>query len=190
MTIRINNPLAAPSPERQVVDEFDATALVGLKVKVCKAARVYQDDDGETVYNVPNLRGLQAASAVARCLMPIKLRGAELRAMRKLMRLTLAGLAERLDAKTAPETISRWESEAQPMGGYAEKVFRLLVCDALHKEAPGIGYDGSKIAQLRVLDPWLMDKSFEVPYLKFQIVKVKEGASGNIVDAWDAKMAA
>ena len=172
-----------------VVAEYDATALVGLRVVVRDAAIVYTDLEGEEVISVPNLRGLQASAAVARCLTPIKLRGWELRAMRKIMRLTLGGLAERLDAKTASETISRWESESQPIGGYAEKVIRLLVCDALHKEAAGVGYDGSKIAQLRVLDPWMADKSFELAPLEFCTVKLKE-ESGDLVDTWDVNRAA
>jgi hypothetical protein len=37
--------------------------------------------------------------------------------MRKIMDLTLAELDKKLDERTATETVSRWASEAQPMGG-------------------------------------------------------------------------
>ena len=58
------------------------------------------------------------------------------------MGLTLAYVAKKVDGRAASETVSRLESDAQPMGGYAEKVFRLVVCDALRKEASGIQWGG------------------------------------------------
>jgi DNA-binding transcriptional regulator YiaG len=64
-----------------------------------------------------------------------------MKAMRKAMKWTLGDLARKLDGKTAPETVSRWESEAQAAGIYAEKVLRLIVCEQLKKDAPGIAYD-------------------------------------------------
>jgi DNA-binding transcriptional regulator YiaG len=180
---------AAPAQSRTVLAEYDASALVGLRTVVQDAVVLIVDAEGEECVHVPNLRGLEAAAAVRRCLVPVKLRGAEIRAMRKIMRLTLAALAERMDAKTAPETISRWETESQPMGGYAEKIFRLLVCDALHMEAPAVDYDGSKIAQLRVVDPWVADPEYRLPELCFQQVRFKE-RSGPLIEAYAEKQAA
>lgn len=167
-----------------VLPSFDATALVGFKTIICNAAYEMVDDDGDAVIEVPHIRQLLASAAVARCLMPEKLRGHELRAMRKIMRLTLAGLAERLGANTATETLSRWETESQPIGGYAEKVVRLLVCDDLHKEAVGVFYDGSMIAKLRVIDPWITNKNYVVPAVTFDLVKIRE-LSGSVVDAYN-----
>lgn len=172
----------------RTLDQYDATALVGLKTIVCAGAIERKDTDGETTIEVPKLRELLATVAIARCLMPIQLQGWEIKAMRKIMRLTLAQLAGKLDERTATETVSRWES-GQPMGGYAEKILRLLICEELHKEAPGISYSASMIAQLRVVDPWRVNAEYEVPAVCLQLTRVKE-QSGEIVDAWDAKMAA
>ncbi len=166
-----------------VLPTFDATALVGFKTVICNAAYEMVDDDGDVVIEVPHIRQLLASAAVVRCLMPEKLRGHELRAMRKIMRLTLSGLAERLGANTATETLSRWETESQPIGGYAEKVVRLLVCDELNKEAVGVGYGESMIAKLRVVDPWITNKNYVVPAVTFDLVKMKE-QSGPVVDAY------
>jgi DNA-binding transcriptional regulator YiaG len=111
----------------KTVPVYDATVFVGLRTTVYDAAIERVEDDGEVTIELPKLQELLAASAVARCLIPIKLRGSEIKTMRKIMKMTHAELAEALDVKTAAETVSRWESEAQPMGGYAEKVFRLVV---------------------------------------------------------------
>jgi hypothetical protein len=83
----------------------------------------------------------------------------------------------------AAETISRWENEKQLMGGYAEKVFRLVVCEALHKDAPGVDYQASMIANLRVIDPWRADPAFVMPPLVFDCVKVRDD-DRRLIDAW------
>ena len=122
--------------------------------------------------------------------MTLKLQGHEMKAMRKTMKMTLRELAEKMDGRTAPETIARWESEAQPIGGYAEKVFRLLVCETLAQDAPGIEYRASMIANLRVIDPCRMgDQDYEVPPIELELIRLKE-QSGTIIQAWDARMAA
>ena len=36
------------------------------------------------------------------------------------------------------------------MGGYADKVLRLVICEALSKEAPGVEYNGAMLAELGV----------------------------------------
>jgi DNA-binding transcriptional regulator YiaG len=172
-----------------VLAEFDATALVGLRTCVMNAAIERIDGNGERTVEVPKLRELAASTAVERCLLPIRIRGAELKAMRKIMRLTLAQLAKRLDEKTAPETVSRWETEAQPMGGYVEKLLRLLVCEELKKEAPGVSYNASKIAYLRVVDPWRADPEFEVPHLQFRYMPTRLEEC-LVVDTWSPRTAA
>jgi DNA-binding transcriptional regulator YiaG len=174
----------------KVLPVYDATVFVGLRTIVYNAAIERVEDDGEMTVELPKLHELAAAAAVARCLMPIKLRGAEIRAMRRIMKMTLADLAESLDGKTAIETISRWESEAQPMGGYAEKVFRLVVCEQLKTEAPGIDYNASMIAHLTVHDPWRVDTNYQVPAVELSLVQLKELCSGSITEAWNAKKAA
>jgi transcriptional regulator with XRE-family HTH domain len=122
--------------------------------------------------------------------MPIRFRGHELKAIRKAMGLTMSEFAKRLDEKTAPETISRWESEAQPMGGYVEKLVRLVACEALTGAAPGVSYNAGMIAGLKLVDPWLADSKYEVPYIHLEYTRMKE-QSGNVAEVYaDYKEAA
>src|SRR5690348_4522621 len=72
------------------LETYDATAHVGLRTVVCGAAIERVDEEGETTIELPKSRELRAAAAVARCLMPDKLQGSEIKAMRKIMGLTLA----------------------------------------------------------------------------------------------------
>jgi hypothetical protein len=103
---------------------------------------------------------------------------------RKIMGLTLKELAKQLDEHTAPETVSRWESEAQPMGGFVEKLLRLLICEDLRKDAQGVDYNASMIAHLKVIDPWKAESAFEVPTIHLNLIKMKE-QSGSVIETWD-----
>jgi DNA-binding transcriptional regulator YiaG len=172
-----------------VLDTYDATALVGLRTIIRGAVIQTTDEQGEVSVTIPRQAQLLAAATVVRCLMPIRLRGWEVKAMRKIMHLTMGDLAKRLDEKTATETVSRWESEAQPMVGYVEKLLRLVICETLSKDAPGIDYNASKIAELRLVDPWKMDPNDEPPFIQMVAVRVKE-PSGTVIDGWDVKNAA
>jgi DNA-binding transcriptional regulator YiaG len=169
---------------------YDATVFVGLRTIIYDAAIERIEDDGDVTIELPKLPKLLASAAVARCLMPIKLRGSEIKAMRRIMKMTLTELAERLDGRTAAETVSRWESEGQPMGGYAEKVFRLVVCEKLKGDAPGIDYNASMIAHLKVCDPWRVEEDYEVPAIGLWLGRLKDQCSGTIIDAWNEKKAA
>ena len=169
--------------------KYDATVFVGLRTVVYNAAIERVEEDGETTIELPKLPELLASAAVSRCLLPVRLRGPEIRAMRRIMKLTLADLAKRLDEKTATETVSRWESEAQPMGGYAEKLLRLLVCEELRENAPGIEYNASMIANLKVRDPWRVDPNYEIPPAELWLLPLKE-RSGTIIEAWNEKKVA
>jgi DNA-binding transcriptional regulator YiaG len=175
---------------RRILATYDATPHVGLSTIVCDAAIERVDEMGEETVELPKPRELRAAAAIARCLMPIRLQGWEIKAMRKIMRLTLAEFAKRLDERTAVETVSRWEADAQPMGGYAERIIRLLVCEELKKEAPGSEYNASMIANLKVYDPWKVDPSYKVPTICLKLIKLKEQPSGSIIETWNAKLAA
>jgi DNA-binding transcriptional regulator YiaG len=169
---------------------YDATPLIGLCTIVHNGAIRHVDEQGEESIEIPKMRELAASAAVARCLMPVRLRGAEMKAMRKIMGMTIQDLAKNLDERTAPETISRWETEAQAMGGYVEKLLRLLVCETLCEAAPGVPYEAKKIAYLKVLDPWRGREAFEVPAVEFSLVRLREKEGAPLIDAWDLKMAA
>lgn len=173
----------------RILNEYDATVHVGIRTIVCHAAIERIDADGEETIELPKPRQLRAAAAMMRCLMPVRLRGKEIKALRKILGRTLAEFAKDLDEKTAAETVSRWESEAQPMGGYAEKILRLLVCEELKKEAPGVEYNGSMISKLNVKDPWRANPDYVVPSVVLSFIQMKE-QSGSIIETWNAKKAA
>jgi DNA-binding transcriptional regulator YiaG len=179
---------AVAATRENVLEQYDASHIVGLRIHVHNAAIRRVDEDGEATIELPDLQKLLASAAVARCLMPVRLKGWEIKAMRKIMQLTLAEMAERLDERTAPETVSRWESEAQPMGGFAEKILRLVICEGLHEDAPGVDYNASMIAAMHPVDPWRANPEYEVPYLNLVRVRLKE-QSGSIIETWDAKAA-
>lgn len=157
----------------RALPEHDVSDIVGLRVVILNAVTEVIEDDGSAGVNVPETGALVAAAAVARCLMSVRLRGNELRAIRKIVGWTAADLAAKLGEKTSPETISRWENEKQPMGGYAEKVFRLVVCEELHAAVDGIPYKGKMIADMVVVDPWRADPDYQVPTIVLERVKVR-----------------
>ena len=176
-----------PVANSNAMYEYDATSLIGLRVIAHHAAVVTGSGEDEAV-ELPKLDELMAAAAVMRCLMPERLRGHEVRAMRKILRMTLADLANSLDEKTAVETVSRWESEAQPMGGYAEKVLRLFICSKLKDRAPGVNYDAEMIAYLKQVDPWRANPDYELPAIVLELVRVKQ-PKGFVDDNWSAQAA-
>jgi DNA-binding transcriptional regulator YiaG len=173
--------------EERVLPEYDATTLVGLRTMVTNAA-IQRLEDGETTVELPKLDELFAATAIARCLLPVKLRGWEIKAIRHILGMTLAELAKRLDKKTAVDTLSRWESDAQTIGTYAERVLRLVVCERLKEKAPGMDYNAAMLAELEVEDPWKAD-DYQVPYIELGLIRIKE-KSGSVIEAWDTTMVA
>src|SRR5262245_34296091 len=74
---------------KRCIEVYDATPLVGLRTLVRNAVIEKQDQNGEITVEVPKLRELLAAATIMRCLMPTRLRGAEVKAMRKAMKMTL-----------------------------------------------------------------------------------------------------
>lgn len=80
---------------------------------------------------IPNLQGLIAAVAVARALMPLKIRGQEIRFLREALDVTAVDLATTVEV--LPTQISRWENEAEPISPRSEKLLRLYVVDKLAK---------------------------------------------------------
>lgn len=157
----------------EVIKEHDVSDLVGFRVRVRNAARKFSDGRGQEWIEIPEQQEMTAAAAMVRCLIGFKLRGSELRAIRHIVGWTAEDLAKKLDARASSETVSRWENQKQQMGGYAEKVFRLNVCEALKNRAPGVDYDAGKIAHLEMIDPWIADENYEIPYVVLDWVRMK-----------------
>lgn len=177
--------MAVRAGRDEVLDVYDASHLIGLNVVVVDAARRIVDDDGEEYISVPMIEELAQAAAVARCLLPVRIKGGEMKAIRKIADMTARELAGRLGEKTAPETVSRWESGAQPIGGYVEKVFRLVICEELKSQAPAIDYCAKTIAEMRVEDPIRSVPDYEIVPIVFRLVKVKIQGGQPAQNAWD-----
>jgi hypothetical protein len=78
-----------------ILKERDVSAIVGVRTIACDAA-IERKETGEGTIELPKLRELIASALVSRCLMPVRLRGPEMKAMRKAMRMTLGDLAKKL----------------------------------------------------------------------------------------------
>lgn len=172
----------------RLLPEYDGSKHVGLRITVFGGAIERADENGEETIELLKPGELRAAASMLRCLTPERLRGAEMKAMRKILGLTLADLAKRMGERTAPETISRWESESQPMGGYAEKTLRLLICEELWEKAPGIDYQAKMIVDLNVTDPWRADPSFELPPISLQLLPTR--LKQTVIETWNQKKVA
>jgi transcriptional regulator with XRE-family HTH domain len=169
----------------QTLREHDVTDLIGLRVVVANVALEFTDENGEKSVEIPDIEALSAAAAVGRCLVHVRLLGSELRAIRKIIGWTATDLAARMGERTSPETISRWENEKQPMGGYAEKVFRLVVCEELKDRVPGVPYDGATIAHLIIVDPWRSDVDYVMAPIVFERVRMRQNSG--LIDAWEVE---
>jgi transcriptional regulator with XRE-family HTH domain len=169
------------------IDRYDATALVGLNVVLINGAKevVEIEDDKEVPYvQVPNLEELSAAAALLRCMMPQKLRGPEIRALRKIAGMTARELSEAMGGKPALETISRWENGAEFAGGYAESVLRLAICEHVKDRAPGIDYSADKLNRVKMIGNGKLDSKSVAPVVMRRML-VRHDHRTN--DSWTAE---
>jgi len=160
----------------------DVSDIVGLPVVVLDAAREFDEDD-EPAIGVPHLEELSAAAAVTRCQMAPRLRGRELRVMRKMLDLTQPALGEALGGIANVASMSRWESEAMAIDDRAEKLLRILVCQRLAPRAPGVSFDLDALLALT-----LTKREARMTAMEFRQVKKKVGHS--VEDVWVTAVAA
>lgn len=92
--------------------------LVGVEVRRCPNC-------GEYEVVIPRIEELDRTIAAAVIRKPSRLSAAEIRFLRKYLDLSGADLARKMGTK--PETVSRWESNKQPMGAQADRLLRLMV---------------------------------------------------------------
>jgi hypothetical protein len=67
---------------------------------------------------------------------------------------------------------------------------RLIICEELPDEAPGIAYHARKLRDLKLEDPWKTDPEYEIPPIELRLVYVKEEQSGSLIEGWNIKRAA
>jgi DNA-binding transcriptional regulator YiaG len=105
--------------------------------------------DGEAGMVVPDPEGLEAAAAVARITEPLKLRGSEIRFLRRALRMKAIDLAKFLDVR--PETFSRWEHEREPISTNAERILRLRVLHTLRARARFVRANDDEILEMKFI---------------------------------------
>jgi transcriptional regulator with XRE-family HTH domain len=133
---------------------------------------------------IPNPGGAIVAAGIARLMHPVKLTGAEFRAVRRAAGRTAKDLAAVLDVRA--ETVSRWETGAEPIGSANEKLARLVLGNALDQGTPSlVAFDAAALLamQLRASRP-----GGRPPEIRLEFVRVGNAPSAG---AWEqAKRAA
>jgi putative zinc finger/helix-turn-helix YgiT family protein len=109
--------------ERSATRQYDESGLqgivlVGIPVRKCS-------DCGEEAFGIPKMPELHRLIALTLVRKPSGLTGKEVRFLRKHLGYSGVDLAQRLDV--TPEHLSRWENDAAPMSGMAERLIRLMV---------------------------------------------------------------
>jgi hypothetical protein len=127
---------------------------------------------GEVPEPVPDGDGLAAAAAMARCHMAPRLRGSELKALLRILDMTAQGLSVAMGGDPAGETIQRWANETKTIGGHADKLIRLLVCERLRARAPAIGGGPLALIGLKLTEP-----EADIAPMEFRRLSVKVGRS-------------
>jgi transcriptional regulator with XRE-family HTH domain len=84
---------------------------------------------------IPDSEELAAAVALALCFMPVRLLGAEVRFIRRVMGMSGQDLAAAVEMD--PATLSRWENAKTEIGAWADKAVRMAAVLRLQDQAPG-----------------------------------------------------
>jgi transcriptional regulator with XRE-family HTH domain len=124
----------------------------GLDNVTIAGISVVQDDPGESVLTIPNVRGLHRAIATGIVMRHSSMSGRELRFLRTEMGMTQAELAAMIHRE--PLAISRWERGECPIDSNAETVIRLHAIDALELDVD---------ASVSQISGWSIPIAEEVP---------------------------
>jgi|HubBroStandDraft_6_1064221.scaffolds.fasta_scaffold399799_2 transcriptional regulator with XRE-family HTH domain len=134
---------------REVLD-CHREVIGGLPVILLKAVEITRCGSCHEVLSkkIPNLQKLIAAMAIVRVSDPLKLRGEDIRFLRKAMNWTGKEMAAALGV--SPETVSRWENGKDLIGVANEKLLRFIVGTELEESAPAIDFDAQQISNMRI----------------------------------------
>lgn len=119
--------------------------------------------------------GLSEALAMIRVLIPVKLTADEMRFLRKVVGMTQEEFGEKIIPGANPSTISRWENDAQGVGGYTELVLRQNIAAVLADSVKGISYDPKFTVGMQI-------SNAPPPLIAVRPVKVRH--TGQVFDAW------
>jgi transcriptional regulator with XRE-family HTH domain len=164
-----------------ILEEFEVNTL-GLPFPVLVKNAVVERRDAETNevigHAIPDLDGLVAAVAMTRALLPLALRGKELRFMRKAIGMKSKDFAEAVGLTAS--SYSRYENDNDQMGGFVEQIVRELVCEELKGRAPAIDYSPRMIIGKTIVREWSEEPRFVLDRVVF-----KDIATQRRSEAWD-----
>jgi DNA-binding transcriptional regulator YiaG len=125
--------------------------LGGVVVKILNAVQVFHCGTCHSeMVAIPDMDGLAYATVISRALNPVRLRGPEVKFVRRALDMTQVEFASAMDL--TPETVSRWETNARGVGGACEKLTRHNACALLSKIARGRPYDPEVIAKMEFVE--------------------------------------
>lgn len=135
---------------------------------------------------IPDLEGLLHAVAAARCAVPRKLSGAEIKFLRRAMGWKAKDVAGKLDM--TPENFSRVENNAKLLGPQSEKLFRILVTvGSVGKGGleTGVAEAVAKLVELKIETFWNPDERLAMRFVRVR--KQPAGCGGNDGGRWVAR---
>ena len=132
---------------------YEDDALIGLPhIFIIDAAEQRWCKKCQCEYGVaiPDEEGLEAAVAMARVHVPVKLTGREIRFLRRAISYPAKAVATYL--QTSQETVSRWENGHLPIGPQPDKLFRILVARRLAKSHPwvSLNYEEDVLLEMEI----------------------------------------
>ncbi|WP_421935889.1 helix-turn-helix domain-containing protein [Phenylobacterium sp.] len=153
----------------------------GIEVNLINTVRVRRCPGcGDELTMIPEMQNLVRTVALVRVLLPLRLGNGDIKLMRRALDMTQKEFAEAMEV--TPETISRWESGAQGVGGYSEKLVRHNVGALLADGLPAIDYDPATIARMHVRD---LKPGETMPRIDMEYALVKH--DGERSRAWDGQ---
>ena len=167
-----------------VLDRYEEN-LTGLPYPVVlldAAEEVTHPKTGEVIgIAIPNAEELAAAVALALCFMPVRLIGAEIRFIRRVLGMTGQELASAVEMD--PATLSRWEHGKQEIGGWADKAIRMAAVLRLQDHAPGSSLHPEEVVTLR----FAPRRSGSYPVIEVRRTHSECGDIDSEVKGWDAE---
>ena len=181
--------MMARQTKTRILDRYEEH-LMGLPYPVVlldAAEEITDQEDGQVLgVAVPDAEELAAAVALALCFMPVRLTGAEVRFIRRVLGMTGQELAAAVEM--APATLSRWEHDKQGVGGWADKGIRMAAVLRLQDRAPGSSLRPEDVVTL----PLSPRPDGINPEIEVRRVRPEHALAELDVKGWDAaaKMAA
>ena len=168
-----------------VLDRYEEK-LMGLPYPVVlldAAEEITHPKTGKVLgVSIPNAEELAAAVALALCFMPVRLTGAEVRFIRRVMGMTGQELAAAVEMD--PATLSRWEHDKQTVGAWADKTVRMAAVLRLQDRAPG-----SRLVPEDIVGLHFMPRSPDVhPEIEVHRAPATELSEEREVKGWDAEV--